>query len=459
MHIIAFFSQCSSTVLHTVDSVELCTHTYQFIAIHHTCISILNLPLLNQTTYNMTSIKTFPVELLQLTASFLPLEGVLSFASANRKFYNAIHDGQFVFRSLFYQIYEPPRPQARKDIRGTYDFKAVYKQRHKALYHTLGLLPRTNASHSITLPVWTELLDVLVDIVKDARPKRETPLSQSTSLNISCLHKFLASSPLLAADVVLFRLPNINPNLVFLRLVLCPLRPHPPPYEDYSRVLSKMRSVVYDPSLWAGFLNDTLNDPDFYFLALDGIASLMRHHVDPSWHGTTFSQKALLDEHELPSFWDGGCRLEDLEGIDSEIPKRWFGAYTYCLDTSALQNPDLIEESGDDALAELVLNFDDMTENRSQRTFTGTGSDIMGFGITSGVLSPYQLQLQPNIGWKQLSFIKNYFSHQWSYFGVMLPGNNLIFGFWKDPTDAPGFGAFMYWAVPDNVPSLAGRVD
>jgi hypothetical protein len=119
----------------------------------------------------------------------------------------------------------------------------------------------------------------------------------------------------------------------------------------------------------------------------------------------------------------------------------------------------LLEEHGDNYLSEILLT--------SPEKFEGRGKDFSTFTLkegnvtTEGVAGPEMTGLGEQRKW--VSFLKDYGSHQWRYDGVMLPGNNIVLGVWRNPDVEPAmaaesrYGVFMLWAVPEGGPELGWR--
>ncbi|KAF8538517.1 hypothetical protein BDD12DRAFT_149351 [Trichophaea hybrida] len=355
----------------------------------------------------MSTLSTFPLELLKLIATLLPsIKDVLSFASISRCFHAAVHSDQQVFRSHFLRIYEPPRGK-----QSGYDYKTAFKRRHQ--------------------PGDEEVLDMILD----ARPTRFGLLSPVISRNLELIHR---------------RNLELPPPL---QILLYPLRFIPPklPIINDNR-LAKLQNIAYHPNVLRKFCPPTYDAP------LMEIAELFQHQLDTRRHGA-FYQANFMHRYEFPSFWSGKTLPEH---AGAEIPARWFGAYLYIPFAVHIIGEEpfvLSEETGDDYLSEILLT--------SPEKFEGRGKDFNAFTLkegnitTQGVAGPNVTGLEGE--WKWVSFLKDYGSYQWRYDGVMFPGNTIVLGVWRSPEVEPDmavgsrYGIFMLWAVPEGGLGLGWR--
>ncbi|KAF8968310.1 hypothetical protein BDZ97DRAFT_1799865 [Flammula alnicola] len=339
----------------------------------------------------MSAISDFPIELLKFIASDLPtIHDVLSFCLVSHNFHDSVHCDQFVFRVLFLRTYDPPREPHE------YDYTTSFRRRH------------TNAHEE----------DVLRDMILDARPVRDPPLSIATSPNIVHLSRILANRdtpPEL--EGLLFPLqflPNISMNTS----------------KDIPRGSSlEFQSNAFQPSILREYLNRT-----------DEIAKQFAEQLDPQSQErfSVFGAQARshLEPYEFPNFWEGDGR--------GPVPKRWYGGYFHCMPfptwTQRLR------------LIDMKLKFS------PQGVFSSSGADVAQFTISRGKIGAVGADGRRRVNW-----LKDYGTYHWRYEGVMEYGNQRIIGVWGSPGPNEtllgwnGYGIFMFWAVPEDAPDLAGR--
>ena len=208
------------------------------------------------------------------------------------------------------------------------------------------------------------------------------------------------------------------------------------------------------------------------FQVIEALAKYFIYHIHKDSESNMLYQKRLMQPHEYPSWWEG--KLSDYMGPRHKIPSKWYGAYGLCptfkawyfvlTKTRAYAQRNIrprLHDLSDGPLVDMTLYMINHNE------FQGSGCDIQTFTITHGKISSTKPDptLRYNGVWKHIEFQKSYHSHQWTYEGVMLPGNNMILGHWRRPgtLNSPenfrgNNGPFVLWAVPEGS-TIAGRDD
>lgn len=121
---------------------------------------------------------------------------------------------------------------------------------------------------------------------------------------------------------------------------------------------------------------------------------------------------------------------------------------------------ELSSDRSDGYLVDMTLTISQSeteTSGTSTTVFTGIGKDFDTFTIDSGEITPIPSppgRLSTVNGWKKVEFTKSYTHHGWHYSGVILPGNNMMLGYWMRSKEGRltrgASGPFIFWRAPES---------
>ncbi|KAG0643385.1 hypothetical protein HOY80DRAFT_880292 [Tuber brumale] len=374
---------------------------------------------------------SFPPEVLKLIASELSDIDLCNFCLVCRILNSVVQDDQVVWRAKLLSIYDEP---SSKVPGKPYDWRRVYQLRQQMI---LRGVPRTEFGTGNLSDA--EVVDVIWDVLHDARGyKSET--KEITGKNFNILNALKRPDRTLG---LLEGRGNDCALAAAVGVLMTPLLQLPEEKDLYD-----LHTMVYStPAVsFDGY-------PQFQVIG--ALAKYFIYHIHKDSESDMLYQKRLMQPNEYPSWWEG--KLSDYVGPRHQIPSKWYGAYAYAQRTIRPQ----LQDFSDGPLVDATLSM------TSHNEFQGSGSDVQTFTITHGKISSTKRDptLRYNGVWKHIEFRKSYHSHQWTYEGVMLPGNNMILGHWRPPgtLNSPenfrgNNGPFVLWAVPEGS-TIAGRDD
>ncbi|KAI5848697.1 hypothetical protein DFP73DRAFT_542092 [Morchella snyderi] len=377
------------------------------------------------------AIVRFPVELLKLITTSLSDNDLCNFALTCSIFHDAVHGDQVVWRNRFLSVYDDPVNKI------SYNWQATYQKRQRLHKKIVGLSFCSGQSKEEL-----EDLEILWDILADARgniPAEGDPvdgrnfsyiLPLRSERAIFSSHSHVDAHPLLSA-VSLLLTPLLNrPKLAFIK---------------------DSQEIVYKPDI-----NRVTNaDGTPNLSILNAIARLFTWHIHPDSSSDLFHQRTLLTPGEMPAFWQGRM------GEEGKIPTKWFGAYTFSNHTRiTYDGGELSSDRSDGYLVDMMLDISQSgteTSGTSTAAFTGIGKDFDTFTIKSGEITPIPSpsgRLSTVHGWKKVEFTKSYTHHGWYYSGIILPGNNMMLGYWMRSNEGllsrGASGPFIFWRAPES---------
>lgn len=367
------------------------------------------------------AIVEFPVELLKLITASLSDKDLCSFVLACSTFHDAVHGDQIVWRDRFLSVYDEP-------INKTfYDWKATYQKRRSLLKQMKEISFYKGCSKEEL-----EVLAVLWDMLADARGNLRFGDDPVDGRNFSQLLSLRGKSTIFNSHA------DAHPLLSAVSLFLTPLLDLPD-----NPSLDGFRETAYNPDLnWI-----ISHDGSPNVRVLNAIAKTLTWHINPRSSSVLFHQRSILTKGEFPGFWEGRM------GDEGNIPTKWFGAYTF-----------LRSDRSDGFLVDLTFNKPGAEGAETSTTpIFGCGEDCDLFVVKGVVITPIPSPpgpLSAVSGWKKLEFIKRYRDWEWVYEGIMLPGNNMILGYWRGNKSAPfsrsTSGAFIFWRAPESSSLLSG---
>ncbi|PWW75177.1 hypothetical protein C7212DRAFT_352799 [Tuber magnatum] len=371
-----------------------------------------------------------PPEILKLIASELPDIDLCNFCLVCRRFNSAVQDDQVVWRAKFLSIYDEPSSRVSGK---PYDWKRVYQLRQRIILR--GVPPTEFGTGNLS----EETLEVIWDVLHDAQGYKSAT-KEISGKNLNILDGLKRQNRTLG---LLEGRGNNYALAAAVNVLTTPLLQLPEEKDLYG-----LHTMVYStPAVsFDGY-------PQFQVIA--ALAKYFIYHIHEDSESDMLYQKRLMQPHEYPSWWEG--KLSDYVGPCHKIPSKWYGAYAYAQRTIRPQ----LRDFSDGPLMDVSLSM------TSHNEFQGSGCDIETFTITHGKISSTKPDptLRYSGAWKHIEFRKSYHSHQWTYEGAMLPGNNMILGHWRRPgtLNSPenfrgNNGPFVLWAVPEGS-TIAGRND